>query len=159
FVPSTAAVVSDKDPSSAGALLDGVRFIVHSRLFLSLVMVVMIGNLLDSALFSVVMPVYAARIWGSVLPIGLLSATFGGCAFLSTLLFGVLGHRLPRRITFVLCFMAISIRFWALAFRLPLSWLFGVYAFNGLVVGPINPIVATVEQEMVPVVMRARVFG
>jgi MFS family permease len=160
-VPSTIAAISDngKEESSANVLLDGVRFIVRSKLLLSLIATSMIANLLDSALFSVAMPVYAERIWGSVLPIGLLSATFGGCAFVSTLLFGAFGHRLPRRMTFALCFMAISVRFWALAFSFPLPWLFGVYAFNGLAVGPINPIGTTVEQEMVPVVMRARVFG
>ena len=105
------------------------------------------------------MPVYAKQIWGSVLPIGLLSGTFGGCAFLSTVLFGIFGHRLPRRMTFALCYIAIGVRFWALAFRLPLPALVPIYAFNGLAVGPLNPIGMTVEQEITPVEMRARVFG
>ncbi|HYL44612.1 MAG TPA: MFS transporter [Ktedonobacteraceae bacterium] len=142
-----------------GTVLDGLHFIVRNRLLLSLILTSTITNLLDAALFGVGMPVYAKQIWGSVLPIGLLSGTFGGCAFLSTVLFGIFGHRLPRRMTFALCYIAIGVRFWALAFRLPLPALVPIYAFNGLAVGPLNPIGMTVEQEITPVEMRARVFG
>lgn len=142
-----------------GTVLDGLHFIVRNRLLLSLILTSTITNLLDAALFGVGMPVYAKQIWGSVLPIGLLSGTFGGCAFLSTVLFGTFGHRLPRRMTFALCYIAIGVRFWALAFRLPLPALVPIYAFNGLAVGPLNPIGMTVEQEITPVEMRARVFG
>ena len=142
-----------------GTVLDGLHFIVRNRLLLSLILTSTITNLLDAALFGVGMPVYAKQIWGSVLPIGLLSGTFGGCAFLSTVLFGLFGHRLPRRMTFALCYIAIGVRFWALAFRLPLPALVPIYAFNGLAVGPLNPIGMTVEQEITPVEMRARVFG
>ncbi len=147
------------EEASPGKLLDGLRFILHNRLLLAMIITATITNLLDAALFSVALPVYARQIWGSVLPIGILSATFGGCAFLSTLIFGGIGHRLPRRMTFALCFIAIGVRFWALALRLPLPMLIGVYTLNGLAVGPINPIAMTVEQEAIPVEMRARVFG
>ena len=146
----------EQSPSS---MLDGLRFILHNRLLLAMIGTSTITNLLDSALFSVALPVYAKQIWGSVLPIGLLSGIFGGCAFLSTVLFGVFGHRLPRRMTFALCFIAIGIRFWGLALRLPIPALMGIYVFNGLMVGPLNPIGTTVEQEVTPVKMRARVFG
>jgi MFS family permease len=160
-VPRTPIVSSTKEGEeiSQSRLSDGLRFILHNRLLLSLITTSMITNLLDAALFSVALPVYARQIWESVLPIGALSVAFGGCAFLSTLIFGAIGHRLPRRITFSLCYIAIGIRFWALALRLPIPTLIGIYAFNGLAVGPINPIAMTVEQEAIPVEMRARVFG
>lgn len=149
----------EQEEQASGGILDGLRFILQQRVLSAILTTVMVTNLLDSALFSVAMPVYAKLVWGSVLPIGFLSATFGGCAFLSTLLFGVFGQRLPRRMTFILCFIAIGVRFWALALRLPLPLLFVIYALNGLAVGPINPIGTTVEQEIVPADMRARVFG
>ncbi len=160
-VPASTAQKSIEgvEEQSPGSVLDGLRFILRNRLLLSLILTATITNLLDSALFSVALPVYARQIWGSVLPIGLLSGVFGGCAFLSTVLFGIFGHRLPRRMTFALCFIAIGIRFWALALRLPIPALVVLYAFNGLAVGPINPIGTTVEQEVTPVRMRARVFG
>lgn len=143
----------------SGNVFAGLRFILQHRVLFAIITTSMITNLLDSGLFAVAMPVYAKFVWGSVLPIGLLSATFGGCAFVSTLLFGAFGHRLPRRMTFILCFIAIGVRFWALALRLPLPVLVVVYALNGLAVGPINPIALTVEQEIIPADMRARVLG
>lgn len=160
MVPST--LQPDKKEhaeTTPGNVLDGLRFILQHHVLSAIITTALITNLLDSALFAVAMPVYAKFVWGSVLPIGLLSAVFGGCAFLSTLLFSAFGHHLPRRMTFILCFIAIGIRFWALALRLPLPVLVIVYAFNGLAVGPINPIASTVEQEIIPAHMRARVFG
>jgi MFS family permease len=161
LVPRTPIVniTKEGEETSPGILLVGVRFILHNRLLLSMIVTSMITNLLDAALFSVAIPVYARQIWGSVLPIGAVSAAFGGCAFISTLIFGAIGHRLPRRMTFALCYIAIGIRFWALALRLPIPALIGIYVFNGLAVGPINPIAMTVEQEAIPAEMRARVFG
>jgi MFS family permease len=55
--------------------------------------------------------------------------------------------------------MIVGIRFWALGLLLPLPVLVLVYALNGLVVGPINPIGMTIEQEIIPPKLRARVLG
>jgi MFS family permease len=160
-VPYTPLITltSEQQDVSSSSLQQSLHFIVHNRLLRSIIITVVVTNMLDAGLFSVVQPVYASQIWRSVLPIGLLSATFGGCAFLSTLLFSVFGHHLPRRMTFALCFMAISMPFWALGLQLPLSMLVLIYAFNGLLVGPINPIAMTVEQEIIPPKLRARVLG
>jgi MFS family permease len=159
-VPRTpsATLIAGQDVS-AGSLQQSLRFVTQNRVLRAMIAVPLVTNLLDSAFFSVVQPVYASQIWRSVLPIGLLSATFGGCAFLSTLLFGIFGHHLPRRITFALCFIAIGMRFWALGLLLPLPVLVLIYALSGLVVGPINPIGMTVMQEIIPSEMRARVLG
>lgn len=154
---STARVAGQDIPTSS--LQQSLRFIVHNRMLCSVMAAVLVTNLLDAGLFSVAQPVYASQIWRSVLPLGLLTATFGGFAFLSTLLFSIFGHYLPRRITFALCFIAVGMRFWALGLLLPLPALVFIYALNGLVVGPINPIGMTVMQEIIPSEMRARVFG
>ncbi len=37
--------------------------------------------------------------------LGIVSGTYGGAAFLGSLAFGYVAHRLPRRITFVVCFV------------------------------------------------------
>jgi MFS family permease len=153
------AVLTTRRDVSNSSLQQCLRFIVSNRLLCSVMAPVLVTNLLDAGSFSVVLPVYTSQIWRSVLPIGLLSATFGGCAFLSTLLFSVFGHRLPRHMTFALCFMAIGMPFWALGLALPLSWLVLIYALDGLMVGPINPILMTVLQDVIPFAMRARVFG
>jgi MFS family permease len=52
-----------------------------------------------------------------------------------------------------------AIAFYRQIERLPLPALVALYVLNGLAVGPNNPIASTVEQEITPVEMRARVFG
>ncbi|GCE14775.1 MFS transporter [Tengunoibacter tsumagoiensis] len=159
-VPATMAVPTHAESGdNTGSLKQGLSFLLHNPVLRSMIPVSLTTNLLDAALFSVALPVYANQIWQNILPIGLLSATFGGCAFVSTLLFGFFGHRLPRRLTYGLCFMAIGLRFWALGLQVPLPILFVIYAFSGLVVGPLNPIAMTIEQEIIPPKLRARVLG
>lgn len=160
-VPHTPPTISSKreEAKSTGSVLDGLRFILSNRVLSAMIMVPMLTNLLDAGYSAVVLPVYASKVWGSILPVGLLSATFGGCAFLSTILFGIFGHRLPRRLTFSLCFMTLCLRFLGLGLVLPISALVVIHVFSGLMVGPVNPIAMTVEQEIIPPEMRARVFG
>jgi MFS family permease len=156
-VRHTPPVVHQK--KEEGSMLAGVRFVAKNKLMLSIVLPIMVTNLLDAGLSAVAWPVYAKEVWGSVLPLGLLSATFGGCAFASTLLFGAFGHRFPRRWTFALCMVGIGLRFWALGLVLPIPVLVMLFALNGLFVGPVNPIAMTVEQEIIPPKLRARVFS
>ena len=59
----------------------------------------MITNLIDGALMSVVEPAYIKQVFHSAFPLGLLIAAFGGATFVGTLIFGAIGHRLPRRTT------------------------------------------------------------
>lgn len=72
FVSSTpiASHSEEETKVSIDVLTDGLRFILRNRLLFSLIAVSTITNLLDAALFSVGLPVYAKHIWGSVLPIG-----------------------------------------------------------------------------------------
>lgn len=149
----------DGGSANLGDLLAGLRFIIQRRLLLSLMLTTTTTNLLDSAFFAVVMPIYAQKYWGSPIPLGVLSAVFGGFAFLSTLIYGAIGYRLPRRMTFAICFIVVGLRLWAMALLLPFPMLVVVHALGGLFVGPLNPILATTEQEAIPVAMRARVFG
>ncbi len=140
-------------------LLEGLRFIRHSPLILTIVLTVMITNMLDEVHFAVIYPDYIKHFFGSAVVLGVLVAAFGGAAFAGTLLFGVIGHRLPRRLTFEVCFILISLRFWIMAPVPPLSILVLTNILSGLSAGPLNPIMLTVEQEQVPQEMRARVFG
>jgi predicted MFS family arabinose efflux permease len=95
----------------------------------------------------------------SALPFGLMIAVFGGMAFIGTVIFGTIGHHLPRRLTFGIGFiLGGALRFWFLLtanFPLILAWL----ALAGLAIGPINSLISTTLQERTPPAMRARVFG
>lgn len=142
-----------------GQWWEGLRFLRGDTLLFTIIVTVMITNMLDGALMSVVEPAYIKQVFHSALPFGLLVATFGGATFVGTLVFAAIGHRLPRRLTFGIGFtLAGAIRFWILLIpRLPL--LLSVYALAGFAAGGINPLLFTIMQKRVPAEMRARIFG
>jgi MFS family permease len=142
-----------------GDLAEGLRFILRTPFLLAITVTVTITNLLDQANFAVVYPVYVRQYFGNPIVLGVLVAAVGGSAFASTLIFGAIGHRLPRRLTFAVCFVLASLRFGIMALIPPLYVLILANILTGLAVGPLNPIMSTVEQEQVPQEMRARVFG
>ncbi len=121
---------------------------------------VTITNLLDQALFAVILPDYAKQILRSAAALGAIIAAFGGASFVGTILYGAIGHRLPRRLTFGIAFtLGGALRFWVLALVPPLFVILIVHIIAGVAAGCLNPILNTVEYERTPVEMRARVFG
>ncbi len=141
-------------------LRDGLRFIWRDPILLSIVVTVMVTNLLDAGMGSVLTPAYIKQVFGSAVVQGILVAVFGGAAFIGTLVFGTIGHRLPRRLTLGVGFtLAGAPRFWTLALVPFIPMLLVVYAIGGFGIGPVNPLFDTIEYERVPVSMRARVFG
>jgi MFS family permease len=138
---------------------EGLRFIRRTPVILAIMLTVTMTNLLDEAHFAVVYPVYVQSFFGSAIVLGVLVAAFGGAAFAGTIIFGIIGPRLPRRLTFGVCFILISLRFGVMALVPPLFVLIITNIISGLAAGPLNPIISTIEQEQVPQEMRARVFG
>jgi len=160
-VPSTAPLIAagEKTYHYIATLWQGVRFLQHDAFLVTILVTVMITNLLDAAWSSVVGPAYIKSIFHSALPFGLLIAALGGAAFVGTLIFGMAGHRFPRRLTFAIGYtIGGALRFWV--FLLPVLPLLIVWQIiAGLAIAPINPLLDTVLQERLPVEMRARVFG
>ncbi|WP_371812322.1 MFS transporter [Frigoribacterium sp. CFBP 8766] len=141
-------------------LAEGARFVVRDPLMRLIVALVLVTNLLDAARGSTLLPLYANDRLGGAAALGLLVATMGGCALLGNVAFGFVAHRVPRRVTFALCF-ALAGGPSSLAFALgaPLPVLVAATALSGLAAGALNPILATVELERVPEHLRGRVFG
>ncbi len=161
-VPATLPVLRKEDErarSSLAGLLDGVRFIRHQPVILTIAVTAMITNLLDGAFFSVLEPAYIKQVFHSAVPLGLIVAAMGGAAFVGTIIFGMIGHRFPRRWTFGLGYtLGGSFRFWMLLVPfLPVIIAWNVVA--GLCIAPVNPLGDTVMQECIPAAMRAKVFG
>jgi len=151
-VPARASYWSD--------LAEGARFVVRDPLMRLLVGLVLVTNLLDAARGSTLLPLYANDRLGGAAALGLLVATMGGCALAGTVVFGLVAHRMPRRVTFVACF-ALAGGPSSLAFALgaPLPVLVAATAVSGLAAGALNPILGAVELERVPEPLRGRVFG
>jgi MFS family permease len=160
-LPEAASETATESPRRYLAnLRDGLRFIWQDRILLSIIVTVMVTNLLDAGIGSVLAPAYIKQIFGSAVVLGTIIAAFGGAAFVGTLVYGAIGHRLPRRLTLGVSFtIGGAPRFWALALVPVVPVLVAVYAIAGFSIGPVNPVLDTVEYERVPVQLRARVFG
>ena len=139
-------------------LVEGLRFIWSSTLFRALTVTVLITNFLDAP-FAVVMPVFAREAFGSAADLGLMYGVFGGAALIGAVVYSVVGHRLPRRLTFVCCFSVAPVVYLAMATLPSLPVVLAVLAVGGLAAGPINPLFNTVQLELVPADLRGRVFG
>ncbi|TCL79898.1 MULTISPECIES: MFS transporter [unclassified Curtobacterium] len=141
-------------------IAEGFRFCVRDPFFRLVIALVLITNLLDAARSTTLLPLYAADTLGGAQALGFVTGTFGGAAFLGSVAFGYVAHRVPRRITFVVCFVLAggpSLLVPALGLGLP--WMLVASALSGLAAGALNPILGAVELERIPVHMRARVFG
>lgn len=156
WVPSEAPAAGGK---YSAELLEGLRFIRGDRLIFSIVIVAVILNFLDAPIFLVVLPVYADAAFGSAVVLGIMFAAFGAGSLSSTLLFGALGHRLPRRATLIVCWVMVGLPFWILATTPSLPVTVAALAITGLAAGPLNPIILTIVQERTPEHLRGRVIG
>ncbi|EYT65326.1 MFS transporter [Curtobacterium flaccumfaciens UCD-AKU] len=163
-VRGAAAPVESAEPVASQGywrdIADGFRFCVRDPLFRLVVALVLVTNLLDAARSTTLLPLYADQRLGGAQAVGLVTGVFGGAAFLGSVAFGYVAHRVPRRVVFALCFVLAggpSLVVPALGLGLP--WMLASAALSGLAAGSINPILGAVELERIPEHMRARVFG
>lgn len=139
-------------------LTDGLRFIRRDPLILAIVVGVSITNFLD-AMVGLIYPVYAEEIFGSAFDLGLLMAASGAGAVTTTLAFAAVGHRLPRRETYIGCFVLSAAMLFPLALTPSLAICAVAMFCKGIGAGPLNPILMTVSQERIPAALRGRVLG
>jgi MFS family permease len=139
-------------------LREGLAFIGRDRLLRSLYAMVTATNLLDAAAFSVLLPVWAHQTGYGPEVIGLLAAVLSGAAIGSSVLAAAIGHRMPRRLTYLVGFMVAGLpRFMILALDVPLPLIAAVFAISGLGSGFLNPILGAVIFERIPRGMVGRV--
>jgi MFS family permease len=143
----------------ADELRAGLRFLRRDHLLLALMFTIMLTNGLDAAYASVVRPVYVDQVWGSAFDLGVLIAANAAGAILGAVIYGAIGHRLPRHATFVTMFMLTGLRFWIMALYPSLAIVLIFTFISSLGAGPLNPIIDAVEYERIPSHMRGRVFG
>lgn len=140
-------------------LRDGIQFLGHDRLIVSLAIGSAFGNFLAAALFTVILPVYARASFGTAVGLGLMLSAVGGGALIGTLLYGVIGLRCSRRAVYIGSFLLSGIPRWMLVRSLPLSFVLVALVLVGIGSGMGSPLILTIYQERIPAALRGRVIG
>jgi MFS family permease len=139
-------------------LAEGLAFIWTRPLVRAVVAMVLLTNLIEAP-GTVVLAVFSKDVYGSAADFGLLVGVLGGAALAGALGYSAVGHRLPRRRTFLVCFAFVPVGYIALAAQPSLPVAIAALAVAGLAAGPINPLLFTVMTEIVPMELRGRAFG
>lgn len=157
-VPRPAVARERERTSYVRELREGYGFLRRDWTLGSLVLTVSLTNLLDSVAM-VALPIYALRIYGSPVSLGLMVGVAGAGSVLGALAFAAFGDRLSRRAVFTWGFILVSAWYPVAALFPSLGVLLAAKTFSGIASGPINPVIDTVFLERVPSGMRGRVFG
>ena len=136
----------------------GIEFLRTTPLMRALVVQVALTNMFD-AMISVMYPIYARDTFGSTASLGLMLGASGAGALTTALIFGAIGHNLPRRHVYFGAFMLTSVPIVLLSLQPVLLISAGLLLIRGFGAGPLNPILMTVSQERIPINLRGRVMG
>ncbi len=157
---AAASGAADAAAESRGGFIAGIRFIAHSPLLRSIVLLVTLTNAIDAAGMTVLKPVYATEVLGDPALLGFMVGCFAAGALSGSALFAAVGHRYSGRLMFATCFvLAGAPPYLAMALGAPVPVLLPILAVSGLAAGALNPMMSTAMFGLVPDGMRARVFG
>lgn len=143
---------------SAAFVLAGLRFVWADRTIRAMALAGAVLIACSASFSQVVLPVHLNRS-GDAAGLGLALAALGAGLVLGVLFFGVAGFRLPRRALALGCLGVIAAARTVMILLPPLPWLIALIAVDGLVAGPLNPLILTILQERTPPGLRGRVFG
>jgi len=139
-------------------LREGWTFTRRDPVLMGIAVMVAVTNLLDQAWSVVLVPVWAHDSGNGVAAVGVLAATFGGAAVLGSLVATAYAERLPRHLTYLVCFFLGGVpRFVALALDSPLWAILLVAVVGGCAAGFINPVLGAVLFERTPAHLMGRV--
>jgi MFS family permease len=141
------------------SLLEGFAFLWRERLLRGIVVMIVVTNMLDIGIHQVLMPVYARDVLHDPRGLGLLEGTFSVGAVAGTVAYGALGGRLPRRLTYSVCFLLTVPRVFILSMDAPFTLVLLVTFVSGAMAGGINPLLGVIKFECIPAGLRARVLG
>ncbi|MFI7890610.1 MFS transporter [Streptomyces sp. Cmuel-A718b] len=157
-VVDSSAPADAQEPGYWRRFGEGFTFLRGDPLLLAVIVVVGITNLLDAALTTLMVPVWAEESGNGPAAIGLTSTAMGAAAVGGSLIAAMAAHRLPRRAVFLIGFLLGGApRFLVLALDAPLGVVLAVFAVSGFGAGFINPVLGAVLVERVPRRMLGRV--
>ncbi len=137
---------------------EGFAFLRRDRPLAAIAKLLVVTNFLD-AWTSVLLIVYAARVYGTAVSLGAVIGAFGAGSMFGAILFSRIGTRFARHRLFGWCFLAFTIKYPALAVFPPLGVLMAFAFVAGSASGPVNPLIDTVAYERIPIVLRGRVLS
>jgi MFS family permease len=137
---------------------EGVSFVRHDRVLLSMALfaVLLVGTYLP--IEGVLLPVHFQRI-DEPMKLGLLLTVMSLGWLLGALAYGAVGHRFPRRTTFVASAISCTLALVPLAFFPAYPVMLVCCFFSGFLYGPVGPLLSLAIQRRTPGRMRGRVIG
>ncbi|MEU1085497.1 MFS transporter [Streptomyces sp. NPDC005892] len=165
-LPRGVGHAADQEPVADGAkepgywrrFGEGFTFLRGEPLLLTVIVTVGITNLLDAAISSVLIPLWARASGHGPAAIGLTGSALGAAAVAGSLIAAATAHRLQRRLVVLGGFLLVGApRFLILASDAPLWTVMAVFAVGGFGGGFINPVLGAVLVERVPRRMLGRV--
>ncbi len=160
LIPAVARTDDKAAPSSyLDEVREGWRFVLGHPLIRPIMLIATSVNFVTSPIFGLLIPAYVNTRIGESSILGLLLAGFGAGNLAGIALYTWVGARLPR---FPLCVAGVGVFAVACAtLAAGASWpiLLVVLFVTGLVSAPVNPIIFTVIQEIVPTSLLGRAMG
>jgi MFS family permease len=141
-----------------GQLKGGLSFVFTTKIIFALMITVMAVQFMRANQM-VILPIYGHELFDSASAFGFMFGAMGAGGLTTAILFGIWGHRLPRRPVLLVGACSLAFMFLMLA-STPPYWLILIGMFiAGLMSGPMIPLVFTMIQENTPKEFRGRVFG
>jgi len=160
FVPATdGGAIAVRVGRYLADLSSGFRFLALDGPLRTLAGGVALSNLIGAGGIAIIYPVYARRVLDDPFSLGLMVGALGGGSLVGSLLYGALGHRLPRRATVIVALSTLPLAYWLFWLRPPFLIVVLVLVLVGLAGGVLNPLGVTVRQERIPKDLRGRVFS
>ncbi|MDQ1308510.1 MAG: hypothetical protein QG671_4345 [Actinomycetota bacterium] len=156
----SAGPVEEDEQGYRHELRSGVRVLWTDPLLRAITGMAGVTNMIDAAVFAIVLPVWARSTGAGPTAIGLVVAAAGGGAVVGSIVATVLAGRLPRRRTYLLAFLIGGApRIAVLAFHVPVPAIVAIWGASGLALGLINPILSATIYERIPPRMLGRTWA
>jgi MFS family permease len=164
FAPDVRHSPEDGSTAATGALAEmkeGFRAMASDSLLVWLAFGLTAMNFLVTPFWGVALPVVIEERFGLATRLGLLFTALGLGSVSGAIAYGTWGHLVPhrRRLLYLIGVTSFCAMTWLFVLDLPYWVLLGIVFAEGLLSGPINPLLVNVRLERIPPFLRGRVFA